>query len=239
MRGRLAAASALAALILFIVARVGAGASPQASASQLIAEAHDLRKQNTSEANRGAAAKLGEAAALFEASGDRRAAADALNELGEVQFSLGQVADARATFERQLPLRRAIGDARGEGDALNSLGVTVSTLGDRRRALEYYAQALPLLRAAGDRVNEAQTLSNTGVAHAMLNENREALRFFEQALPLRRAAGDRRGAQVPQPGRGCRQREFPRHPAFETTRDYASTRARPTVGSWTREAIHF
>jgi CHAT domain-containing protein/Tfp pilus assembly protein PilF len=160
---------------------------------QLLTEARDLRKQGTSTALRGALEKLHEAIELFESHADQPSHAAALNEMGEIQFALGQVQEAFNSFERLLPLRRALRDTRGEGETLNSIGVTLRLLGDPRRALTYYGQALPLLRAAGDRVNEAQTLSNSGVAHAMLDENREALNFFEQALPLRRVAGDRGG----------------------------------------------
>ncbi len=163
------------------------------AAQKTFAEGMQLQAQLLPVARREAIKKFEAALPLFQAVGDHRGAADALQAIGFTHSLLGEKQKALAYYKQAVPLRQADGDRRGEAEMLNNIGVIQWSLGEKGKALENYTQALPLLREVGDRRVEAAALNNLGALYASVGENRKALEYCEQALPALRALGERRG----------------------------------------------
>jgi CHAT domain-containing protein/Tfp pilus assembly protein PilF len=162
------------------------------AAGTVFQEAGQLRN-GPLEAKRASIEKYQEALELYRKAGDRKGEAQALNNIGLVHRSLGEMQKALEKLNEALPVRRAAGDRKGEADTLNNIGVIYGSTGEMQKALEKFSEALNIRRAAGDRKGEAQTLDNIGVIYWSLGEMQKALEKHSEALPVRRATGDRRG----------------------------------------------
>ncbi len=125
--------------------------------------------------------------------GDRRGEGNAVGNLGNAYFALGDARKAIEQHEQALAIAREIGDRRGEGNAVGNLGLAYADLGDARKAIELYEEVLVIAREIGDRRGEGNTLGNLGVAYAALGDVRKAIEQHEQALVIAREIGDRRG----------------------------------------------
>jgi CHAT domain-containing protein len=156
-------------------------------AARAFAEAETLQAKRTAEAMRAASAKYEEALPLFRAADDRLGEADALNNLANVNFSLGAPAKAIEHLNAALPLYRSLNDRHSEAVALQGIGLMSNLLGDWRKSLECYEQALTLWRADGDRWGEAGTLNNLGGLWMMAGEYQKALDHYSLALQLQPA----------------------------------------------------
>jgi CHAT domain-containing protein/Tfp pilus assembly protein PilF len=155
-------------------------------------EAERLQK-GTVEAKRKSIEKYHEAMELLRKAGARRREAIALNNIGEIYQSTGDMQKALEKHNEALPLMRAIGDRRGEATTLSDIGAAYWSLGDMQKSLEKYNEALPLRRAVGNRRGEATTLNNIGTTYWSLGDMQKALEKYNEALPLWRAVGDRDG----------------------------------------------
>ena len=135
------------------------------------------------EAQRAAARRLGV----------KGAEGNALGNLGNAYFDLGETRLAIDHHEQSLVIARAMGDRRSEGAALGNLGLAYAALGEPRRAIDHHEQALAISREIGDRRGEGATLGNLGNAYFALGEPRLAIDFYEQQLVIAREIVDRRG----------------------------------------------
>jgi tetratricopeptide (TPR) repeat protein len=124
---------------------------------------------------------------------DRQGEANALGNLGNAWYSLGEPRRAIEFHEQVLAIAREMGDRRSEGSALGNLGVAWAALGEPQRAIEFYEQVLTIARAIGDRRSEGNALGSLGNAWVNLGEPRRATEFYEQVLAIAREIGDRRG----------------------------------------------
>ena len=125
--------------------------------------------------------------------GDRMQEGNALGNLGNAHYSLGDASHAIDYHEQALVVSREIGDRRAEGQVLGNLGVAHAALGDARRAIDFYEQQLAIAREIGDRRGEGAALGNLGLAHAALGDARRAIDYHEQDLVIAREIGDRSG----------------------------------------------
>jgi CHAT domain-containing protein/Tfp pilus assembly protein PilF len=150
-------------------------------------------KDGSLEAKRKAIEKYHEALELYRRASYPKGEANALNNIGVVHRSLGEMQKALEKYNEALPIWRAVGDRAGEASALNSIGAVYYFLGELQKALEKYNEALPIRRAVGDRAGEASTLNNIGAVYYSLGELQKALEKYNEALPIRRVAGDRAG----------------------------------------------
>jgi tetratricopeptide (TPR) repeat protein len=114
-----------------------------------------------------------------------------LNNIGDVNFALGEREKALEYLQQALPLQTAVGDRSGAATSLSNMGSVYSALGDKSAALQCYNQVLALQKAIGDRRGEAMALNMIGNLHSTLGERQEALEYFRRALPIERAVGDR------------------------------------------------
>jgi tetratricopeptide (TPR) repeat protein len=125
--------------------------------------------------------------------GDRLGEANALNELGIIQYLTDRYAEAAATQEKALELYRALGNRLGEANALNELGI-IQYLTDRyAEAAATQEKALELYRALGNRLGEANALNELGIIQRLTDRYAEAAATQEKALELYRALGNQFG----------------------------------------------
>jgi len=125
--------------------------------------------------------------------GDRLSQANALTDLGDVQWLTGDYPAAVRVLEQALGLYCDLGDRLGQANALNNLGVARSLMGDYPAAAQAYEQALGIFRFLGDRLGQANALRYLGMARRMTGEYPAAAQAQEQALGIYRDLGDRLG----------------------------------------------
>ncbi len=113
--------------------------------------------------------------------------------LGELRFSLGDLAGAIDEYRRALELRRRLGDRMGEAVTASSLGHALHLRGRYDEAAALLDRALALRKPGEDPVKQAETLLNRGQLHRELGETNQARARFEAARRLYRQAKDRNG----------------------------------------------
>ncbi|MBI4771788.1 MAG: tetratricopeptide repeat protein [Chloroflexi bacterium] len=96
---------------------------------------------------------------VARSSGDRRAEAQALLNMGQVQAFLDQHGEARARYEEALPIYRAIGDRPGEANTIRALGDVALEAEDLERAQQAYEDARDRYRGLGLPDDEAGALN--------------------------------------------------------------------------------
>jgi tetratricopeptide (TPR) repeat protein len=97
---------------------------------------------------------------IFQAAGDRGAAALTQRNIAIATFMQGDVERAEALFLEVLATFREIGDERGTATALNNLGNFYLRLGDRARAEPLIEDALEGFRRIADLNSQARALAN-------------------------------------------------------------------------------
>src|SRR6266511_3442007 len=158
-------------------------------------EAEQL-KDGTQEDRRKSIEKYQEALELYRRASERNGEAQTLNNIGVVDWSLGEMQKALEKYNEALPIRRAVGDRRGEAETLNNIGAVYNSLGETQKALDEFNESLPIRREVGDRRGEAVTLNNIGHVYYSLGETRKALEKYNESLPIKREVGDRSGEAV-------------------------------------------
>jgi CHAT domain-containing protein/tetratricopeptide (TPR) repeat protein len=123
----------------------------------------------------------------------RRAEARALNTIGEVRYSLGELRKSVEVFGQALSLWAEVGQRSGEALALLNLGYSYSDLGDLRNADENFERSLLLWQAVGDTRGAALAQTALGGVHSLLGEEQTALELHGQAVEHFRAMGNKQG----------------------------------------------
>lgn len=126
---------------------------------------------------------------LSRATGNRRAEADASNDLGLCELQLGNIEEAVAALRDALSLWNALKFPYGAGVSRNNLGLLYWQTGEWQQALDEYLEALPLFPEASRR-ERALLLNNLGLAYISLGDFSSAIRYLSQAPPLFDAAKD-------------------------------------------------
>ena len=135
-------------------------------------------------------AALGQALEARDEAGQARA----LNLLGIVSFSNGDLDGARAAIERSLTLARRLEDRWGTALSLINLGIIADMRQDRDEARACYEESLALCRLIGDRRGMANCLNNLGFIAEALGEFGEARRLYEDGMDIYAQIGYRWGA---------------------------------------------
>src|SRR6266511_1575565 len=162
-------------------------------AGEMIFREAERLQNGTLEAKRKSAENYHEALELYRRAGYRYGEAAALNSIGDIYRSLGEMQKALEKLNEALPISQAVSDRKMEGETLNNIGLVYRSLGETQKALEKYNEALPIRRAVGDRKGEAQTLYNIGALYYRLGDMQKALEKNNESLLIQRAIGDRRG----------------------------------------------
>ena len=158
-------------------------------AARALAAASVLAVENgdyPSAAEQGAAALR-----IFEAHGDRKAAAFAATAVGSAHRYLGDNQAARRFFERSMNLRRQLADRRGVSVSLNNLALLAVDDGELERALGLFEESLLIKRQLGEPRAVAVGLVN--LSDVLLRTRRldRAGHAVEEALTLAEGLGDR------------------------------------------------
>ena len=119
--------------------------------------------------------------------------AKALNGVGVLAWSCGDVSEARAFHEEDLALRRAMDDRRGAARALANLGILAAGQRDYGEARRLFEECLAVYREMGGRENVASMLNNLGTMVMDAGDVEAALPYLEECLGMFRALGDSRG----------------------------------------------
>jgi CHAT domain-containing protein len=126
-----------------------------------------------------------------------RLEAQALNNLGEVNYSFGDLPRSIELFRRALTIwTEAGGDRRGEALAHLNIGYSLTDQGDLQTAEQHYQQALALWQAVDDRRGIALAQIAISAVYSFHGENRRALNLLNQGVIIFRAMGDRQGQAV-------------------------------------------
>ncbi|MEL6347800.1 MAG: tetratricopeptide repeat protein, partial [Myxococcota bacterium] len=116
--------------------------------------------------------------------------------LGYLQWTRGQMDDAKTHGHNALAIYRAVGDRRGEGIVRNNLGNLCSDLGEIAAARAHYTAALAIHRAVGDRLREGNVRCSLGILHQEQGQMDDARAHYTAALAIYREAGNRRGEGI-------------------------------------------
>jgi non-specific serine/threonine protein kinase len=131
--------------------------------------------------------------ALARAPGSNALRLQALNGLGLLASTQGDLAAATAAHHEAMAISRQLGDRSGEAVAHNGLGDADAAAGERASAREHYETALALFRVLDDRRGIAGALTNIGNLVWDDRDLHGAVRHHEEALMLFREIDERRG----------------------------------------------
>jgi tetratricopeptide (TPR) repeat protein len=125
--------------------------------------------------------------------GDRLGQANALLDLGTVQWLTGDYPGATGTLAEALGISRDLGDRLGQANALTDLGVVRWLTADYADAAGALAEALSIFRDLGDRLGQGNALTDLGVVLWLTGDYPGAAEAQQQALGIFRDLGDQRG----------------------------------------------
>ncbi|MFI5778326.1 ATP-binding protein [Nocardia sp. NPDC051570] len=125
--------------------------------------------------------------------GDNLAEANALNNLGTLQWQTGDYEQAADLYRQALTLYRDLDNRLGEANAVSNLGVVCQLSGDYKQAADLHRQALARYRDLGNQRGQANALNNLGVVHQPLGDYEQVVDLLQQALVCYRDIGDRYG----------------------------------------------
>ncbi|MDH7486597.1 MAG: tetratricopeptide repeat protein [Anaerolineae bacterium] len=181
---------------------LAASEAPHQMASALLNQANALRNQGNP---RRAIELYEQAAALFEALGDRSRLADCLCRMGYADLFLGRYVEAQDVIERSLALRRQLDDRVGVSYSLTNLTAVCYVRGEFGRARATAQEALDIATAIGDPYGQDAALFNVGVTLLDQGVPAQAVPLIEQALALARQIGDRplEAEALAELGRAC------------------------------------
>jgi filamentous hemagglutinin family protein len=125
-----------------------------------------------------------ESLTLARATNDRYGETQALGNLGNAYFSLGESQRAIEYQQQSLVIAREIRDRLQEAQALLNLGTSYSYLGDYPKALQYHQQSLVITQELRARLGEGIALHNIGDALLHLRQPAEAERKLVNSVEV-------------------------------------------------------
>jgi DNA-binding SARP family transcriptional activator/Tfp pilus assembly protein PilF len=125
--------------------------------------------------------------------GDRAAEAEALTNLGTIEWHQGRLSHAARHYHQALNAFRECADRGGQARTLHNLGGVDMLQGNFRQAADQVRQAMVLFRESGDRAGEARSLQNLGFVELRQGCYQEAVGHLERALDVFRETGESAG----------------------------------------------
>ncbi|MEU2133896.1 cyclophane-containing RiPP biosynthesis TPR protein HaaT [Streptomyces sp. NPDC018352] len=125
--------------------------------------------------------------------GDRRALAGALAEVGVVRRFMASYPEAIEALNEAVTEYEAVGEQRGRADALNQVGIVSYMTADNDAAVRAQTEALALYRDIGDRLGQANALADLGMVRRQTSQFDVAVEEQTEALSIYRELGDRYG----------------------------------------------
>jgi CHAT domain-containing protein len=154
---------------------------------------------NNDEAQKRLASALG---FLAEASGEnqrgvvKQAYAEALSNLGEVNYSKGNLVKSSADFEHALKSFSEVGDRRGEARVHLFKAYIAGSIGEPEKAVVEISQALTLYQAVADKTGEGLCLTALGLSHSLKRQEEHAIKLHREASAIFRSIGDRQSEAI-------------------------------------------
>lgn len=124
---------------------------------------------------------------------DIRGEAEALTDLGDMQYMTGNYSAAADSLDQALKLSRHSGNLLSEAEALRFLSFVQYETGDRSAAITSLSRALDCFRVLGNQIEEAGVLGYIAVVQHANGQYAAAAANQEKALALHRELGDRYG----------------------------------------------
>ncbi len=125
--------------------------------------------------------------------GDQRALANALTELGVVRRFMAAYPEASEALSEAATRYDAADDRRGKADALNQAGIVWYLTADNDASARAQTEALALYREVGHRLGQANALADLGMVRRQTSDFDAAVEAQTEALALYRELGDRYG----------------------------------------------
>ncbi|MET9886250.1 cyclophane-containing RiPP biosynthesis TPR protein HaaT [Streptomyces sp. NPDC006430] len=125
--------------------------------------------------------------------GDRRALANALAELGVVRRFMAAYPEAIEALNEAVTEYEAVGEKRGKADALNQVGIVWYMTADNDASAQAQTEALALYREVGDRLGQANALADLGMVRRQTSRFDTAVAAQTEALSIYQELGDRYG----------------------------------------------
>lgn len=126
----------------------------------------------------------------------RQAYAQALNNLGEVNYSKGNLVKSSAEFEHAQKVFSEVGDRRGEARVHLFKGYIAGGIGEPEKAVAEISQALSLYQAVADKSGEGLCLTALGLSHSSKREEERAIKLHREASAIFRTLGDRQSEAI-------------------------------------------
>jgi len=115
-----------------------------------------------------------------------------LNNLGEVNYSKGNLVKSSADFEHALKFFGEVGDRGGEARVRLFRGYIAGGIGEPEKAVAEISHALALFQAVEDRSGEGLCLTALGLSHSIKLEGARAIKLHREASAIFVAIGDAR-----------------------------------------------
>ena len=126
-----------------------------------------------------------QALAIRKKVGQQRGIAGSLDEIAQVQDTLGNSAAAKSSYLEALSVRRQIGDKRGIATTLLDLGGFYHDHANYADALTNFKEALQTFRDLGDELYQSQCLNDIGSVYFNQGNFQDALTYFQQGYDIR------------------------------------------------------
>ncbi len=125
--------------------------------------------------------RLNRALACALRCGDREGEANVLKAMGDLQMRVADLAGARASYEKALPLYRQIEDRLGEANVLTGIGRLALTEDNQADADRLLEQAIAIYQTFEDRYSIAAQTGNYGFTLLQLGRKEQAKPYLLQA----------------------------------------------------------
>ena len=125
----------------------------------------------------------------FGAMGDQEGRADALNDLGVLFYSRGELDEAARNFEASLRWRLEVGDETGIAGCRNNLAKVYTGQGRLSDALAHLEAAHHIWERDGVVLGVTMVMNNMGIVHAELGDSERAAALYTETIALKERHG--------------------------------------------------
>jgi tetratricopeptide (TPR) repeat protein/tRNA A-37 threonylcarbamoyl transferase component Bud32 len=126
---------------------------------------------------------------LSQTINDRKGEAEALKNIGNGNWLLGDANKALEYGEKALKIFEEIKDKKGTAIAFGNIGNAYIYLSQYDKTIDYYSKAMKIFKETGDKENMAKYLNNIGSLYYSLNDYKKALECYLEGLNLQEEVG--------------------------------------------------
>ena len=117
----------------------------------------------------------------------------ALNNIGFLADSKGDILKALDYYQRSLKTQEEINDRQGIAVSFNNIGIIYINLGDIPKALDYYHKSLKIREDIIDKMGIAYSLNNIGTIYINQGDSPKALDYFLRSFKIHEEIKDIQG----------------------------------------------